>query len=97
MFLFERDFEKALQAVDLALSANLSPDLEIRRAHILMFLGRAVEAEDIYLRYLCTKIRDQFTGADVITADFAAMRRQDLSHPLMAQIETLLAARKVSR
>jgi len=97
-FFRERDFKKALEAVNLALSANRSPDLEIWRAHVLMFLGEAVEAEEIYLRHFkSTKVRDQFTGAEAITADFAAMRRQDLNHPLMAQIETMLAARKISR
>jgi hypothetical protein len=97
IFLFERNFKQALEAVDLALSANRSPELAIRRAHILMFLGRAVEAQDLYLQHQATKVRDQFTGADVIKADFDALRRQDLSHPLMAEIEALLAARRVSR
>jgi hypothetical protein len=95
-FLAERNFEKALEAIDLALSATQSPDLEIRRAHVLMFLDRAVEAKELYLRHQATRVRDQITGADAVKADFDALRRHDLTHPLMAEIETLLA-RKVSR
>jgi hypothetical protein len=86
-FLAERNFEKALEAIDLALSANQSPDLEIRRAHVLMFLGRAVEATELYQRHQGTKVRAQATGADAIKADFDALRRHDLTHPLMAEIE----------
>jgi tetratricopeptide (TPR) repeat protein len=96
-FLVDRNFTKALESIDLAFSANGAPEFEIWRAHVLMFLGRAVEAQEIYLRLHNTKVRDQLTGADVIPGDFSAMRRQNLNHPLMSEIETLLAARKVSR
>jgi hypothetical protein len=61
-----------------------------------MFLGRAVEAEELYLRLAAAKVDDKL-GADVMKADFASMRRHDLNHALMDEIEALLGARKVYR
>jgi len=91
-FLTERSFDKALEAIDLAFSANHSPLLEIWRAHVLMFLERVDEAKALYLAHRTAKVKDQFSGADAIMSDFAAMRRQELNHPLMDEIGTLLAA-----
>lgn len=96
-FVAARNFVKAQEAIELALSANHSPLLEIWHAHVLMFLERVDEARNIYLANRTVKVNDQFTGADAILSDFAAMRRQDLNHPLMSEIETLLAARSISR
>lgn len=95
-FLTDRNFTKALEAIDLALSADNAPQLYIWRAHALMFLSRIEEARTLYLRCRDEKV-DGRNGADVILSDFASLRRGDLSHPLMDEIETLFTARKISR
>lgn len=95
-FLTDRNFTKALEAIDLALSADNAPQLHIWRAHALMFLGRLEEARTLYLRCRDERV-DARDGTDVILNDFASLRRGDLSHPLMDEIETLFTARKISR
>lgn len=95
-FLTDRNFAKALEAIDLALSANQMPMFHIWRAHALMFFGRVEEAKALYLRYRDENI-DAQAGASFILNDFASLRRRELNHPLMNEIETLFAARKISR
>ena len=65
-FLVDQKFAKALEAIDLALSANHSPLLNIWRAHVLMFLGRADEAKTLYTRYRDDKVDNHSNGAGLI-------------------------------
>ena len=95
-FLMERNFAKAKEAIDYACSGNQSALLNIWRAHVLMFLGGVDEAKELYLRYRDQNVDGQ-PGASFILNDFAALRRQELNHPLMDEIEALSTARKISR
>lgn len=92
----DQNFEKALEAIELALSANPSARLNIWRAHALMFLDRADEAKDLYTRYRDEKVDGQ-SGTSFILGDFTTLRRWELDHPLMNEIETLFTARTISR
>jgi tetratricopeptide (TPR) repeat protein len=87
-FLKERDFAKALEAIDLAVSANNSARLNIWHAHVLMFLNRIEEAKVIYREYGRQTIEKQ-TGISFILNDIAALRRHNLSHAFMDEIEAL--------
>ena len=90
--LANREFAKALDALDGALVAMPnSPKLNIYRAHALMLLDRAEEAQEIYRRYASMKVEGK-PAAGMILADFAALRRAELPHPLMAVIERRFAA-----
>jgi tetratricopeptide (TPR) repeat protein len=92
-FLMSRDFAKALEAVDSALSATPhAPWLNVYRAHGLMFLDRVEEAKQLYLVLRSEKVDAERYGASLILQDFAAMRKAHLTHPLMAEIEKLFVA-----
>lgn len=83
-----REFEKALALADEA--SRLLPNsvwANVRRAHILMFLNRQDEARVLYQRYCVGKADPERTWASVLGVEFAQMRKCDLSHPLMAEVE----------
>jgi hypothetical protein len=88
--LFARDFTKALNAADRA-HALLPKELkiEISRAHALMFLGRERESKAIYVAHKGEPVprEDGKLWERVIVEDFAAFRKQGLTHPMMANIE----------
>lgn len=92
--LFAKQFQAALETSDRALA--LAPDQVIfasNQAHALMFLGRADEARNIYLKY-----KGQSAGPgrllwqDEILSDFAQMEKGGLTHPQMAQIRAALSS-----
>jgi hypothetical protein len=91
-FIAEQNFDKALEAIDAALSANLAPAFHICRAHALMFLDCVDEAKALYLRLRDQKIDDQTVGAALILSDFQSMRKAELVHLLTDEIQTLLTA-----
>jgi hypothetical protein len=95
-FLGERDFARALDAIDAALSGSSSPLFNICRAHALMFLDRTDEAKALYLRYRDERVDDHTTGAALILHDFDVMRGTGLSHSLMDEVAGLLASKNVA-
>jgi Tfp pilus assembly protein PilF len=95
-FLMDRNFTKALESIDLALSANQSPLSNIWRAHALMFLDRIDEAKELYQRCRNEQVNDQ-PGSTCILGEFATLRKNGLDHPLMNEIESLFVLRTVSR
>jgi hypothetical protein len=92
--LFARRFTEALAAADRAHA--LLPDslqIEINRAHALMFLERSKEAETLYLAHKGKPISEQnnMLWERVVDDDFLLFRKADLTHPMMADIEKQLA------
>jgi tetratricopeptide (TPR) repeat protein len=89
-FLLAKNFTKALQAADEAISQ--APDkiwLHTNRAHALMFLGHEEEARVLYLRYRKVKdVVEEKSWETVILDDLAALRQAGLTHALMDEIET---------
>jgi len=93
LYLIDRQDEKAGETVDYAVSVKpRSPIANVRRAHVLMFLGKEKEkdARAIYLQYRDQRMTPEDTGAAFILKDFALMRKYDRVHPLMDEIEALL-------
>jgi PQQ-dependent catabolism-associated CXXCW motif protein len=83
-----KDYDGALEAVDFAIS--LSPDtvwMQMNRAHALMFLDKVNEAREIYLQFRGRKIQGDRLWEDDLKNDFAELRKQGLTHPLMDEIE----------
>jgi hypothetical protein len=89
-----RNFGTALEAADLVVS--VAPNdirLQVNRAHALMFLNRVEEAREVYLRYRGEWIVQHGKPWEaVILEDFAEMRKAELTHPLMDEIEKRFAA-----
>jgi serine/threonine protein kinase len=91
-FLRDRDFAKALDVIDCAISTTPgSTWAKVRRAHALMLLGREDEARTLYRRYRGVKVDPESSGESIILQDFAAMRQAGLAHPLMDEIEQVFA------
>ena len=88
-FLMERNFTKALEAIELAISANNSASLNIWRAHVLMFLNRTEDAKNVYREYRDRTVENQ-PGTSFILSEFAALRRAELNHALMTEVELML-------
>jgi tetratricopeptide (TPR) repeat protein len=92
-FLSSRNFEKALEVVDCALSATpRAPLHNIYRAHALLFLDRVEEARMLYLQYRTEQVDAKRSGETAILGDFYIMRKVGLTHPLMDEIEKLFTA-----
>jgi tetratricopeptide (TPR) repeat protein len=92
-FLMSGQFEKALSAAELAISSgpNITLKHRLYKAHALMLLNRGEEAEHEYLG--CRGETDGVdSGESLILEDFAALRRHELSHPLMIKLENLFRA-----
>jgi len=95
-FVLAREFARALEVVDQAIS--LAPN-EVysstrARAHALMFLGRVDEARSLYLLYRgAKKVKGEKSWETVVLEDFAELRQTGLTHPLMDEIETKFTAR----
>jgi hypothetical protein len=93
-FLLARDFTSTLAAADQAIS--LAPEeiwLYTNRAHALMFVGRTDEARAVYLKY--RGVKDVQAGRSwdtVILDDFADLRKNGLTNPLMDEIEKLFTS-----
>ena len=88
-----KDYDGALKAVDFAIS--LSPDtvwMQMNRAHALMFLDKVNEAREIYLQFRGKKIQGDRLWEDDLKNDFAELRKQGLTHPLMDEIEKTFQA-----
>ena len=93
LYLIDRQEKKAGETVDYAVSVKPhSPLANVRRAHVLMFLGKEKEkdARAIYLQYRDQSMTPEDTGAAFILKDFALMRKYDRVHPLMDEVEALL-------
>jgi tetratricopeptide (TPR) repeat protein len=89
------DSTAALEAADDAIA--VAPDeiwIQTNRAHALMFLGRTDEARAVYLKYRGVQnVQDKKPWETVILADFAELRKQSLSRPLMNEIEKLFSGK----
>jgi hypothetical protein len=89
--LLAKQFTEALTVAERAHSIfpkNLL--IESRRAHALMFTGRADEAKALYLAHIGEAIRpraDNTLWERSIAADFADFREAGLTHPMMANVE----------
>jgi hypothetical protein len=60
----------------------------MKRAHALVFLGRADEARAIYLNYRGVQnLQHEKSWVAICLDDFAQMHKAALSHPLMDEIE----------
>jgi TPR repeat protein len=68
-----------------------SADIEVKRAHALLLLGRFEEAKKIYLDHKGATWRFGETYADVVHEDFSAMRNFGIETPDIKRIEELLA------
>ena len=89
--LFAREFAKALAAAERSLSlAPGNRQVEACRAHALMLLDRADEAKTAYLAHKGQPAVAGKTWAQVVSEDFASLKRAGLAHPMMAEIEKLL-------
>ena len=87
-YLFFGNFERALECADEALAGNPnSVILDITRAHGLMFLGRAEEAEAIYRRYHGRNMGHRYTCDGYIRGGFDQLREAGFSHVLMDVVE----------
>ena len=80
------------ESVVLLPASRLSPLLNIRRAHALIFLDGADEAKALYLRYRSEKVDSKLLGEQLILHDFEAMRDAGLTHRLQDEIKTLFIA-----
>jgi tetratricopeptide (TPR) repeat protein len=93
-FVLAGTFVSALETADQAIS--LAPEqiwLYADRAHALMLLDRVDEARAIYMQYRGNvKARGDKTWHAVILGDFDELREAGLTHPLMDEIESKLAA-----
>jgi tetratricopeptide (TPR) repeat protein len=86
-FLLARQPEQALAAVDYALSVeSRSPSGNIRRAHVLLFLGKEDEARNIYLRHRGSKVSITHTAEGLVLEDFQRLRVAGYHVPLMDDI-----------
>jgi tetratricopeptide (TPR) repeat protein len=89
-----REFATALDASEQAIS--IAPDviwINSNRAHALMFLGRIEEARTVYLKYRGVKdVQDGKPWDRVILEDFADLRKNGLTNPLMDEIEKLFTS-----
>jgi hypothetical protein len=89
--LLAKQFTEALTVAERAHSIfpkNLL--IESRRAHALMFTGRADEAKALYLAHIGEPIRpraDNTLWERSIADDFADFREAGLTHPMMADVE----------
>jgi hypothetical protein len=94
-FVAARDFARALDAADQAISlAPAKTWLHSNRAHALMFLGRVEEARVLYLNYRGEKdVVDGKSWETAILEDFAEWRKIGLTSPLMDEIETLFTGK----
>jgi tetratricopeptide (TPR) repeat protein len=88
------NFAKALEASNLVVS--VSPGtilLHTYRARALMFLGRVDEARALYFRYRSEKnVQNGKSWESLGFEDFAKLRKEGLSHPLIGEIEKRLQA-----
>jgi hypothetical protein len=84
------EHDPPLEASDFVIS--IVPDeiwLYTNRAHALMFLNRADEARALYLKYRGEKkVHGEKSWEAVVLEDFAELRKAELSHPLMDEIES---------
>jgi len=98
-FVWTGEFARALQAAEQAIS--LAPDkiyFYLNRAHALMFLGRVNEARALYLRYTNEKnVQDSKPWETVVLEDFAELRKEGLTRPLMDEIERRFATTGLRR
>ena len=88
--LFAREFARALAASERA-HALLPGTLmfETNHAHALMFLDRTAEARALYLSHKDEPVpqNDNKPWRQVISEDFAALRKAGLFNPLMDEVE----------
>jgi tetratricopeptide (TPR) repeat protein len=88
--LLARDFAGALATTERGLKADPNDlPLQTNRAHALLFLGRANEAEAVYRKYLGQKIGSQ-TWEEVILDDFDKLEKDGVTSPEFNRIRQIL-------
>jgi hypothetical protein len=88
-FILAREFKNALEAIELALpQMPRSVDLNVVRAHALMFLGRTEEARALYEEFRELRNYMALSGIELIVNHFGMMRAAGLIHPLMHEIHS---------
>lgn len=88
-----RDFAAALAACEAGrrVGAELSLTIEVQRAHALLFLGQAEEAERIYRAHVGKRIPERGeTWEQGILEDFAVLEKQGLGRPELLRIRRAL-------
>ena len=92
--LFVRDFAGALSASEETITL-LPKDLTpiTNKAHALMFLGRAKEAQELYLKYKGQRFTDMGLWEEEILKDFDKLEKAGVTHPQMAEIRAALGPR----
>jgi tetratricopeptide (TPR) repeat protein len=96
--LFARDFNRALAVADAALA--LGPDrveLQLNRAHALLFSGRIDDATQLYLANKGKSLPDPGSAGNKAwemqaAADFSAFRAAGLDRPSLGDVEASLQA-----
>jgi hypothetical protein len=87
-FILAREFKNALEAIELALpEMPRSVDLNVVRAHALMFLDRTEEARALYQEFRELRNYRALSGIELVINHFEMMRAADLIHPLMHEIQ----------
>jgi tetratricopeptide (TPR) repeat protein len=89
--LMSGDFAGALASTDEALKLD-SSDLvaTMNRAHALLFLGRAPEAQPIYLANVGKKMNDDQTWSAGVLDDLSTLENRGFTNPDVARIRTLI-------
>jgi tetratricopeptide (TPR) repeat protein len=95
-FILDGNFSQSLELSDEAISvAPKMGWLHANRAHALMLLGRVDQARAIYLQYRGTQdVRNNKPWETVVLEDFAELRKANLTHPLMVEIEKTFRRRR---
>ena len=87
------EFQRALTVVDAAIAAAIDPVwLKLIRAEALMLLGAAAEARELFNLFGSDRTLPLYAWAPTILQDFAALRNEGHTHPLMDTIEQGLRA-----
>ena len=92
--LLTQDFAAALDAAGQASEHDPAlRQLQVKRAHALMLLGRTEEARALYLRFRGeANVADDRSWSATVRADFADLRQAGLSVPLMSEIDATFAS-----
>jgi hypothetical protein len=87
-FILAREVKNALEVIELALpEMPRSVDLNVVRAHALMFLDRTEEARALYEEFRELRNYMALSGIELIVNHFEMMRAAGLIHPLMHEIQ----------
>jgi TIR domain-containing protein len=85
--ILDRYFSRSIKVSDAAIRATPEKKwLYANRAHALMFLGRAQEARNIYLKFMGEKVLDEKTWNEIVIDNFQQFSQRGLANPLMPEL-----------